>query len=320
MSATAFVDQQLEVVRRPRAKLPRRPSLLSRLRPQEGWLTLLLVTLAYLAVAWSVAAAGWLREMPSLIPVGLVAILGGLLFAKLPAIWPLPYLVGLVAGVVVSVVQMLFIVTGDGAVERYETFIAAMVNWWEIVTDGGISRDPIPFILSMMLVAWLIAFTASWCTFRWRNAWAALFPLGIGLMTNLSYLPGRLEGFFFLFIAAGILLAVQLHRVEQNAFGGTTSRSNSAVATDLSSSTRRCGVWRSSSSPGLFLRDGPLNSSMTSGSPWCNHGSALRRNSSGSSVPSSPLGPANFTILEIVSHSAAASTIENQAWPPAPTS
>ncbi len=215
MSATAFVDQQLEVVRRPRAKLPRRPSLLSRLRPQEGWLTLLLVTLAYLAVAWSVAAAGWLREMPSLIPVGLVAILGGLLFAKLPAIWPLPYLVGLVAGVVVSVVQMLFIVTGDGAVERYETFIAAMVNWWEIVTDGGISRDPIPFILSMMLVAWLIAFTASWCTFRWRNAWAALFPLGIGLMTNLSYLPGRLEGFFFLFIAAGILLAVQLHRVEQ---------------------------------------------------------------------------------------------------------
>jgi hypothetical protein len=84
-------------------------------------------------------------------------------------------------------------------------------DWGSALLDGGVSSDPLPFVLMLVFATWAVAYLAAWAVVRWRNAWVALIPPGFVLLTNISYLPGQPSLQFVVFLFAAVLLVLQLH-------------------------------------------------------------------------------------------------------------
>jgi hypothetical protein len=79
------------------------PDLRERLLyPRAGWLSLGLLAVMALAVAWSVQGAQWLEQLEFLAPVALWAVLAGALLGMLRGriVWTLPVGAAFGAGVV----------------------------------------------------------------------------------------------------------------------------------------------------------------------------------------------------------------------------
>ena len=68
-----------------------------------------------------------------------------------------------------------------------------MYAWWSAVTQGGISNDPLPFIVLTLTLTWLGAYFSSWAIFRWRNAWLGLMPGGTRADVEHQLHPGAVQ-------------------------------------------------------------------------------------------------------------------------------
>ncbi len=187
-----------------------------------GWeelLTFSLVLIALLAVVVSIERADWVGEMPSL---GVAAMLGlgsGWLLARTRASgWGL-YLLGvaagavLVLGMVMHTMRLAAPLVDSGVVARWSELWARNGAWVDALREGNVSTDPLPFVLLVTFASWLLAYLAAWAIVRWRNAWIALVPGGVALLTNISYLPGQPSAEFIVFLFAAILLFARLHLV-----------------------------------------------------------------------------------------------------------
>ena len=202
----------------------------------EDILTFVLLAASQTAFALSIANANWVDEMPSLT----VAAWGGLLvgaalarmrgsapwFAYSPAgraalarvrwsaWWLFP--AGLAFGALVSVAMVMHTMeladplTTGGIVARWSELWARLKDWGGALIFGGVSSDPLPFVLLMVFVTWIVPYLSGWAVFRWRNPWLALVPAGVGILTNISYLPGQPSIAFILFLFAAILLFTRL--------------------------------------------------------------------------------------------------------------
>ncbi len=183
----------------------------------ETWLTFVLVLVAFLAVVYSIQSANWTREMPSLVVAGLAGLVSGWLLAHAP-LRALPlHVAGVASGLAVTVALTMhtmrledpLLSSGVGA--RWSELWARSGEWLRAAAEGGISSDPLPFVLMLVFGLWAMSYLASWSIFRWRNAWLALIPAGFALLTNISYLPGQPAQEFIVFLFASILLVTRLH-------------------------------------------------------------------------------------------------------------
>ena len=190
---------------------------LSFLVSRETWGTFALVLLAVIAVAASLEAANWVSEMPSLIVASLVGLGTALLLAhqRLPAalLHPVGLGVGLVVafGEAMQTMRLEDPLLGGGVRVRWTELWGRLGEWTRALIAGDISTDPLPFVLMAVFAAWALAYLAGWAVFRWRNAWVALIPGGIALLTNISYLSGQPSREFIVFLFAAILLVARLH-------------------------------------------------------------------------------------------------------------
>lgn len=182
----------------------------------EEWLTLSLVMLVQLPVVGSLQSANWVRELPSLMGPALVG---------LAAAWLLGHsrLSGLiVAGVtaVVGVISTLLLVMqtmeltdpllGDGPRAHWTEFWLRLRDWGAALIEGGISADPLPFVVLLVTMVFAVAFISTWAAIRWLNPWAALVPGGFVLLTNISYLPGQPSLSFIVFVLAAVMLIARI--------------------------------------------------------------------------------------------------------------
>jgi len=197
------------------------------LRSWEEWITFGLLGVALFAVMSSIEAADWVDEMPSLAAAAGVGLLTGWVLAHLAVrAWVL-HLAGIgsglvvVAGMVLQTMRLADPVLHAGLRGRWSELWARNADWFEALRSGGISSDPLPFVLLMTLLAWALGYLAAWSVGRWRNPWLALVPGGIVLLTNISYLPGQPARWFMVFLFAALLLfaRVQLTRAAERGRG-----------------------------------------------------------------------------------------------------
>jgi transglutaminase-like putative cysteine protease len=187
------------------------------LRSGETWVTLAISLIGFGAVIASIQSTNWVAEMPSLGVAGATGLLTGWLFAHIArrALWL--HLMALSLGFAMAMAMTMQTMRLEDPLLK-SGFAARWIELWERLGDwlnalvvGGISSDPLPFVLMLTFGLWLMGYLATWSIFRWHNAWLALMVGGFSLLTNISYLPGQPSGAFIVFLFAGILLVSRLH-------------------------------------------------------------------------------------------------------------
>ncbi len=177
----------------------------------EDWLTFAAAFVAFVSVAVSLQQANWVTGMPDFAPTVVAGLLIGMVAARTKyyaaAIHPLGLLVGLAA--VVLLVQGF--AEGQTMMDRLADFRVRMAEWFQVVRDGDISNDDLPFVTLAHVLTFLAAYFAAWSIFRWRNAWFAVIPAGVILLTNISFLKGQPSGAFLVFLFGSIILIARLH-------------------------------------------------------------------------------------------------------------
>ena len=197
------------------------------LRSREEWITLAILAVALGAVISSVEDANWVREMPSLAAAGFGGVAAGWLLAQLPLSAGRGVAAGLaggglfVAGLLLDTLRLSDPAGPSGLAIRWSEMKLRFARWVEVLVEGGISNDPLPFVALLVALVWSIGFVGAWSVVRWRNAWVALLPLGVLLLTNIAYLPGQPAFPFAVFLFAGVLLITRLRVVRALAGWGS---------------------------------------------------------------------------------------------------
>lgn len=199
-----------EIFQRRQEEAPERDRALGGL-VWEDWLTLGIAAVVFMSVVASIDGAGWVDDMPSLYPVGFSALLIGYLLSRVRINELALHPIALFAGATLVFLQLLAVMSYGSVTERTDRMVDRMHAWWSAVTQGGISADPLPFIVLMLVLVWLGTYISAWSIFRWRNPWLALVPAGTALMWNISFIPGQFSNAFVVFLFASVLLLMRLH-------------------------------------------------------------------------------------------------------------
>jgi transglutaminase-like putative cysteine protease len=184
---------------------------LSAIVPWEDWLTLLLTAVAFMSVVTSINNAHWVNGMPSLYPIGFSALIAGYVFSRVRWNELLLHPIALLLGATLVFLQLMAVLSGHSLYVRTDSMLDRMHAWWSAVTQNGISADPLPVIILLLVATWLGAYLSAWAIFRWRNAALGLVPGGTALMWNISFSPGQFSFSFVLFLLAAMLLLMRLH-------------------------------------------------------------------------------------------------------------
>lgn len=191
------------------------PSLLRRLLRWKDALTFLLTAVAFLSVAANVEQADWVRGLPSLYPIGLSALLTAYALSRLRVHQLLLLPLGLLAGSTILFLQMMAIIPGPTLYVRTDHLLDRMYAWWSAVTQSGISIDPLPVIVIMLVATWLGSFLAAWAIFRWRNPLLGLAPGAAALAWDAAFSPGEFSITSVIYLFAAVLLIMRIYVARQ---------------------------------------------------------------------------------------------------------
>jgi transglutaminase-like putative cysteine protease len=175
--------------------------------PRPGWLSLGLLLVMALALAWSVQGAAWLERMDYLVPVALWAIALGALLGWLR--WtivitlPLSALIG--TGFVIWTVGGEYH-PGLDQVERAFALRTEAVEWTIVVLQTGYPSQMSPYAIGLGALAWVTAFMAAYAVYRYQRVLDAILLLGVALLANMSATLTDLIGHLLLFVSAALLL------------------------------------------------------------------------------------------------------------------
>ena len=184
------------------------PDLRERLLyPRAGWLSLGLLAVMALALAWSVQGAGWLDQLDFLAPLAVWAVLAGALIGVLR--WTI--VVSLPLGALIGAGLVLWTIGGEyfvalNQVGRLLGLRGELIDWTVIVLETGYPPQMSPYALGIGALMWATAFTASYVVYRYHRVLDAILLLGAALIANMSATFTDLFGHLLLFVIAALLL------------------------------------------------------------------------------------------------------------------
>ena len=184
------------------------PELRERLlRPREGWLSLALIVVMLLSLAWSVQSAALLDQLDFLVPVVIYAALLGALLALLP----ISVVFTISAGAVVGAAIVIWAVGGEyfpalGQLERAFSLRDDILGWFGDLVRTGYPFQLTPYALGLGVLTWTIGFIAAYTVYRHHRVIDGIVLIGIALITNMSATYADLFGHLVLFVAAALLL------------------------------------------------------------------------------------------------------------------
>ncbi len=177
----------------------------------EDWLTFGAALMTFLAVSISIQQAGWVQDMPPVVPTALGGLLIGMVAARIhfPAVALHPIALGLGTLLVVLVVQQY----ADGATlgDRLADFRVRMHEWYVVVREGDISNDNLPFVTLVHSITCLSAYVAAWSIYRWHSPWLAVIPGGAVILANIAFLEGQPSAAFVTFLFGALWLISRMH-------------------------------------------------------------------------------------------------------------
>ncbi|MBA4170546.1 MAG: hypothetical protein H0X68_09075, partial [Chloroflexi bacterium] len=140
------------------------------IRPRAGWLSLGLLLVMALAVAWSVQGAGWLEQLDYLAPVAVWAVLAGAMLGMLRwsvvATLPLGAMLG-AAFVLWAIGGEYFAAVDDAS--RVAAMGAEAIEWLVIILRTGYPDQMSPFAIGLGMLMWTTAFIASYAVYRYHR-------------------------------------------------------------------------------------------------------------------------------------------------------
>jgi len=199
------------------------------LYPRAGWLSLGLLAVMALSVAWSVQGATWLGQLDYLAPLAFWAVLAGALIGafRMSIIFALP------AGAVIGAGFVLWAIGGEyftalTQLGRQVSLREEFIEWARALLDSGYPPQMSPYAIGLGTLMWATAFTASYVVYRYHRVIDAILLLGAAIITNMSATFTNLYGHLLLFVIAALLLWLratlvtrqegwQHHRVNENA-------------------------------------------------------------------------------------------------------
>jgi transglutaminase-like putative cysteine protease len=186
------------------------------LKPKDGWIAAVLLVFNLVVVVWSVEQANWVAT-PNLVLLLLLATLTSLALYRVP-VWSLILLpVGLGIGLSIVLWQLSNIKLDGIAVGGTNEVVERLILWWEAALMDSISIDSLPFGFALMSATWITGFLGAWLFLRYGNFWGVFVLGGIGLLSNLTFLPPN-SAFhlgFYLFTALILVARVQAIRRKQ---------------------------------------------------------------------------------------------------------
>lgn len=165
-------------------------SLLSQMQkgPSEGWVTFVLLLLSVLVTVWSLGSAQW-APAPGLYGMALLAVLVGLVLAKMPFRGWLLAVSGLLLGVLLSFFQLTSLVEAAAISDRFAEVGNRLFVWGRAFVGGDVNPESLLVSLFLLLTLWLVGFICSWSFFRKHNILGAVLPSGLVMIVNLTILP-----------------------------------------------------------------------------------------------------------------------------------
>lgn len=163
------------------------------------------------AVVRSVVVSQWAPGLEVLIPVVLLALLVGALFARRR--WLAPWLAHLLSAAlgVTWTVQCV----GPLLDERLTTWrdrgtelLISVIIWLRVLANGGRGEDIVLFVTALALLSWILGYVSAWFIFRRSWTWWAILLNALVILVNYTYALPKPTGLFFVFLPAALLLLV----------------------------------------------------------------------------------------------------------------
>ena len=192
--------------------------MLSRLRLEEGWTTLLLLLAMLLISSMAVMQAGWIDGLQLIPMASTVAILTGVLLAKSRFPSRTAHLFALIYGLF-TILYLVGTILPEEMLWRERVFdlINRQFVWLGKAIDGGTSRDGLIFVIHTTVAFWLLGYTAAWYTFRTPRIWRVVIPTGAVLLSVVYYYAGPkpLPLYMAAYIVLALLFVARTHLVTQ---------------------------------------------------------------------------------------------------------
>jgi transglutaminase-like putative cysteine protease len=190
---------------------------MERLRyPRAGWVSVVLLGVMALALAWSVQGAEWLEQMDFLVPVALFAVVAGALLGALRGtiVWALPL------GALIGTAVVLWTVGGEyfTALDQGGRLLALrteFIEWLIIVFDTGYPPQMSPYAIGLGALMFATVFAATFAVYRHHRVLDAILLLGAAMVTNMSAILTDLLGQLVLFMIAALLLWLRAALVDR---------------------------------------------------------------------------------------------------------
>ncbi len=210
------------------------------LRPREGWLSMALVLVMLLALAWSIERAEWFDFLGFLVPVAIVAAVAGALLGltRISVVVVLPVSALLGSWVLLWTIGGEFFPDLDQA-GRLMTLRGDALDWTRIVIDGGFAPQLSPYALGMGVLLWVTAFMAAYTLYRHHRVLDCILLVGVALIANMSATFADLFGFLVLFSIAALLLWLRVALISREE-GWRTRRVTETI--DVPAQIMRSGV------------------------------------------------------------------------------
>lgn len=185
-------------------------------------MSLILLMLMLLTVAWSIEAAKWAQGLALLQGVVLAAIIVGYAFSELPVPSFIAHLLSAIAGIGWSAILVSRLL--DPASVTHKAILDTQALTWrarltelfyrlqtfvEIARAEGVGSDNLVFILQMAILMWMVSYASTWFLFEIRSVWGAIVPSGFAILLNLYYAPPDLYVWMAIYLLCALLLIIR---------------------------------------------------------------------------------------------------------------
>lgn len=186
------------------------------LYPRAGWLSLGLLVVMGLALAWAIQGPNWLDQLEFLPPTAFWAIIAGALLGVLP--WSV--VITLPLGALMGATVVLWAIGGEyhaalGQVGRVEALRDDVAGWTITVLQTGYPSQLSPYAIGIGILLWTTAFMAAYAVYRHNRVIDAILLLGTAMIVNLSATFTDLFGHLLLFVIAALLLWLRAALVQR---------------------------------------------------------------------------------------------------------
>ena len=192
------------------------------LAPEEGWLSLVLVTVMAVTVAWSLDDVGWVLGRTEwtdfLVWAAVFGVAVGFVGAKVGWSRGIAHLIGATfAALIVPVMVGGVLVEDAGVAARFAATAKASVQAWsDLVVHGApATRETGHHLLVLGLLVWATGQFAAFALFRHRRPLSAVVVIGALLVGNMAATVRDQLGYLMIFSIASLFLLIRLHALDE---------------------------------------------------------------------------------------------------------